>query len=211
VALLSVGPFVIALAALSGHGHRWVDILAQFVGPALVAVVLLLAAALVLRSRVAGTVAGLSLAFVIVAGTPQWFPAKGWAGEEPGFTLYFANLFVGNDDVEAIARSVREADADIVVLIEIGDRSRPGLDRVLAAYPHRVTTPRFAGGAGPSKGSSRMAFSAAARSTCRPPTSRSAPMCDRGSASMPLSSSWATGSRAPRSPTSAFHPWHKYH
>ncbi len=73
VALLSVGPFVIALAALSGHGHRWVDILAQFVGPALVAVVLLLAAALVLRSRVAGTVAGLSLAFVIVAGTPQWF------------------------------------------------------------------------------------------------------------------------------------------
>lgn len=150
VALLSAGPFVIAVAALSGHGHRWVDILAQFVGPALVAVVLLLAAALLIGSRIAGAVAGLSLAFVVVAGSPQWFPSKGWASEQPGFTLYFANLFVGNDDVEAIARSVRDADADIVVLIEIGDRSRPGLDRVLAAYPHRVTTPRFAGGAGPS-------------------------------------------------------------
>ncbi|MBX9708831.1 MAG: endonuclease/exonuclease/phosphatase family protein [Caulobacteraceae bacterium] len=150
VALLSGGPALIAVAALSGHGHRWIDILAQFVGPALVAAVILLVAALVLRSRVAGAVTALSLALVIGAGSPQWFPARGWAGEEPGFTLYFANLFVGNDDVEAIARSVREADADIVVLIEIGDGSRPGVDQVLAAYPHRVTTPRFAGGAGPS-------------------------------------------------------------
>lgn len=150
VALLSGGPSVIAVAALSGHGHRWIDILAQFVGPALVAAVILLVAALVLRSRVAGAVTALSLALVIGAGSPQWFPARGWAGEEPGFTLYFANLFVGNDDVQAIARSVREADADIVVLIEIGDGSRPGVDQVLAAYPHRVTTPRFAGGAGPS-------------------------------------------------------------
>lgn len=150
VALLSGGPALIAVAALSGHGHRWIDILAQFVGPALVAAVMLLVAALVLRSRVAGAVTALSLALVIGAGSPQWFPARGWAGEEPGFTLYFANLFVGNDDVGAIARSVREADADIVVLIEIGDGSRPGVDQVLAAYPHRVTTPRFAGGAGPS-------------------------------------------------------------
>jgi endonuclease/exonuclease/phosphatase (EEP) superfamily protein YafD len=150
LALLSGGPLVIALASLSGHGHRWVDILAQFVGPAMVAAVLLTMVALLLRSRIAGLVTGLVLMTVVTAGSPQWFPTKGWAAEEPGFSLYFANLYVRNEDVEAIARSVREADADIVVLIEIGDGVRPGLDRVLAAYPHRATTPRVEGGAGPS-------------------------------------------------------------
>jgi endonuclease/exonuclease/phosphatase (EEP) superfamily protein YafD len=135
---------------LSGHGHRWVDILAQFVGPALVAAIALFAMALVLRSKVAGGVTALVLALVVVAGSPQWFSTRGWAADEPGFTLYFANLYVQNDDIDAIARSVREADADVVVLIEIGDNARPGLDRILADHPHRVTTPRLEGGAGPS-------------------------------------------------------------
>ncbi|WP_054109910.1 endonuclease/exonuclease/phosphatase family protein [Brevundimonas sp. AAP58] len=148
--LLSGGPLVIALASLSGHGHRWVDILAQFVGPALVAATLLVGAALLLRSKVAVGVTGLVLATVIAAGSPQWLPTRGWAAKEPGFTLYFANLYVGNDDVETIARSVEDANADIVVLIEIGDGVRPGLDRVLADYPYRTSTPRVEGGAGPS-------------------------------------------------------------
>lgn len=148
--LLSGGPMVIALASLSGHGHRWVDILAQFVGPALVAALALVAVALLLRSRIALGVTGLVLATVVAAGSPQWLPTRGWAAEEPGFTLYFANLYVGNHDVEAIARSVRDANADIVVLIEIGDGLRPGLDQVLASYPYRTSTPRVEGGAGPS-------------------------------------------------------------
>lgn len=148
--LLSGAPLVIALASLSGHGHRWVDILAQFVGPALVAAGLLLAATLLMRSRVAGAATGLGLALTVAAGWPQWFPTTGRAAEEPGFTLYFANLWVRNDDIDAIARSVREADADVVVFIEIGDGARAGLDRILAAYPHRVATPRTGGGAGPS-------------------------------------------------------------
>ncbi len=152
LALLSGGPAVIAVASLSGHGHRWVDILAQFVGPALVATTLLFGAALLLRLRIASALTGLVLALVVTAGSPQWAPGKGWPTDDPGFTLYFANLYVRNGDIEAIARSVREADADVVVLIEIGDASRPGLDRILAGYPHRVATPRAAGGAGPSSG-----------------------------------------------------------
>jgi endonuclease/exonuclease/phosphatase (EEP) superfamily protein YafD len=152
LSLLSGGPLVIAVASLSGHGHRWVDILAQFVGPALVAATLLLGAALLLRFRIGSAVTSLVLALVVIAGSPQWFPDKGRPTDAPGFSLYFANLYVRNDDVEAIARSVREADADVVVLIEIGDGTRPGLDRILAGYPHRVATPRAAGGSGPSSG-----------------------------------------------------------
>lgn len=148
--LLSGGPLVIALASLSGHGHRWIDILAQFVGPALIAATVLFATALLLRSKVAGIATGLVLALVVAAGAPQWFPTRGWAAEDPGFSLYFANLYVRNDDVEAISQSVRQADADVVVLIEIGDGSRPAIDRMLAGYPHRVATPRAEGGAGPS-------------------------------------------------------------
>lgn len=149
LALLSGGPAVIAVASLSGHGHRWVDILAQFVGPALVATTLLFGAALLLRLRIVSALTGLVLALVVMAGSPQWAPGKGWPTEDPGFTLYFANLYVRNGDIEAIARSVREADADIVVLIEIGDASRPGLDRILAGYPHIVATSRIQGGSGP--------------------------------------------------------------
>jgi endonuclease/exonuclease/phosphatase (EEP) superfamily protein YafD len=141
---------VIAVASLSGHGHRWVDILAQFVGPALVAVVALFAMALANRSRVAGGVTALVLTLVLVAGSPQWFPTKGWAAAEPGFSLYFANLFVGNGDVDAITRSIRTADADIVVLIEVGDDARSGLDGILSGHPYRVVTPVHPGGAGPS-------------------------------------------------------------
>jgi endonuclease/exonuclease/phosphatase (EEP) superfamily protein YafD len=149
LALLSGGPAVIAVASLSGHGHRWVDILAQFVGPALVAATLLFGAALLLRSRIASATTGLALALVVVAGSPQWFPDKGSPTEHSGFTLYFANLYVRNGDIEAIARSVRGADADVVVLIEIGDASRPGLERILAGYPHVAATSRIEGGSGP--------------------------------------------------------------
>ncbi|WP_029415695.1 endonuclease/exonuclease/phosphatase family protein [Brevundimonas bacteroides] len=150
VALLSGGPLVIAVASLSGHGHRWVDILAQFVGPALVAATALFGLAVLLRSRSAGIATGLVLVLVGVAGSPQWFPARGWASEEADFTLYFANLFVGNGDADGIGRSIREAQPDIVVLVEVGDEARPALDAILSEFPHRVVTPRRPGGAGPS-------------------------------------------------------------
>lgn len=148
--LLSGGPWLIAVASLSGHGHRWIDILAQFVGPALVAAITLFAVALAVRSKVAVAVTALVLTLVVIAGSPQWFPTKGWAAEEPGITLYFANLYVGNGDAEAIARSIHAAEADTVVLIEVGDDARPALDRVLSEHPYRVVTPRRPGGAGPS-------------------------------------------------------------
>ncbi len=149
--LLSGGPLVIALASLSGIGHRWVDILAQFVGPALVAALLLAGAALVLRSRAAVVVGGLTCSFVVMAGSPQWFPARGWPASDQAVTVYFANLYARNDDVEAIAASVRAARPDVVVLIEAGDAVVDNLDVVLAELPYRTMTGRSVSGAGPAR------------------------------------------------------------
>ena len=143
VGLALAAPLGIALAALSGLGHRWVDILAQFTAPAMIAALLGLAAAAVLRSRVAIGLALVVCGLALAAGWPQWAPPRGAAEEgAPGFTLYSANLQVLNDDVDAIAASVAASRADIVVLVEVGARPRAEIDRILAGYPHRVLTGR---------------------------------------------------------------------
>lgn len=143
VGLALTAPLGVALSALSGVGHRWPDILAQFTGPAMIAALVGLAAAMVLRSRVVSGLAVLVSGLVLAAGWPQWAPPRGTpqAGS-PGFTLYSANLHVLNDDVEAIAASIAASDADIVVLVEVGVRPRAEIDRILASYPHRVLTGR---------------------------------------------------------------------
>ncbi|WP_339932393.1 endonuclease/exonuclease/phosphatase family protein [uncultured Brevundimonas sp.] len=134
---------LVALAALSGIGHRWVDILAQFGVPALGVALALTALTLLLRqfhAAVAYAVAALAL---VVAVWPQWMPARGVARPDtPVVRLYSANLWARNTDVDAITRSIASADADIVILIELGDAPAARLDQVLAGYPHRVATPR---------------------------------------------------------------------
>lgn len=137
--LLLAVPTGIAVAALSGIGHRWVDILAQFTGPALVLALVGLAGAALLRSRglvgASVLVCGLGLA----AGWPQWAPPRGTPVEgSPSFTLYSANLHALNTDTEAMARSIAASDADVVVLVEVGPATKAALDTVLAGYPHRA-------------------------------------------------------------------------
>lgn len=144
LALALTVPLGIALAGLSGIGHRWVDILAQFTGPAMVAAVAGLAGAALLRSRglVAAAVAICGL--VLAAGWPQWAPPRGEpeaAGE--GLTLYSANIHALNTGVEAMAASIAEADADVVVLIEVGDAPMAAIDQVLAGYPYRAANIRM--------------------------------------------------------------------
>lgn len=143
VGLALMAPLGIAVSALSGIGHRWPDILAQFTGPAMAAAVVGLAAAVLLRSRVVIGLAVVVFGLVLAAGWPQWAPTTGPPEEgSPGFTLYSANLHVLNDDVEAIAASVAASDADVVVLVELGVRPRAEIDRILTGYPHRVLTGR---------------------------------------------------------------------
>ena len=141
VGLALAAPAGIAAAALSGIGHRWVDILAQFTGPALFAVALALIAAAVLRSRMLGGVAAAVCALVLAAGAGQWAPTRGWADpSSETLTLYSANLHVSNTDVEAIAASIAASDADVVVLIEVGAAPLAAIDTVLAGYPHRLVS-----------------------------------------------------------------------
>lgn len=139
--LLSAGPLTIAFASVSAIGHRWVDILAQFVGPALIGALALLFAGLLLRLRAAIVTTGLVCFAVVVAGSPQWFPPKGWPAGDEGFTLYFANLYARNDDVEAVRASIAAAQPDVVVLIEVGQAVGSDLDTVLSGLPYRLTTP----------------------------------------------------------------------
>lgn len=141
---LLAAPAAIALSALTWIGHRWTDLLAQFTAPALAATLALTLLYAVLRLRPA-VMAGLGVtALLILAVWPQWFPRGGALPREgaPTLTLYSANLWAWNTDVEAISRSIHEANPDIVVLVELGDAPSAQLDRVLAGYPHRVLNAR---------------------------------------------------------------------
>ena len=144
LALALTVPLGIAVAALSGIGHRWVDILAQFTGLALVAAVAGLAAAGLLRSRILIGAAVLVCALVMAAGSSQWAPPRGTPADgSPDITLYSANLQARNTDVEAMAASIAASDADVVVLVEFGDAPAAAIDRVLAGYPHRAVNGRI--------------------------------------------------------------------
>lgn len=141
---LLAAPAAIALSALLRIGHRWTDLLAQFTAPALAATLVLTLFCAVLRLRPA-VIAGLGVtAFLVLAAWPQWFPRGGPLPREgaPSLTLYSANLWAWNTDVQAITRSIAEANPDIVVLVELGDAPSAQLDRVLAGYPHRVLNAR---------------------------------------------------------------------
>lgn len=141
---LMAAPAAVALSALSHIGHRWTDLLAQFTAPALAATLVLTLVCAVLRLRPA-VIAGLGVTVLLVLAVwPQWFPRSGTLPRQgaPALTLYSANLWAWNTDVEAISRSIHEANPDIIVLVELGDAPSAQLDRVLAGYPHRVLNAR---------------------------------------------------------------------
>ncbi|MFN3353530.1 MAG: endonuclease/exonuclease/phosphatase family protein [Brevundimonas sp.] len=129
----------VGVAALSGVGHRWVDLLAQFPAPALSVAVAALALALLARLTVAAGASGLSALVLAAAVWGQAVPPHAAPlPDSPRLTLYVANLHVENDDVDRIAASIAEADADLVVLVEVGPGVKAEIDRVLAGYPHRA-------------------------------------------------------------------------
>lgn len=134
-------PLGLAGLVLTGMTNRVVDILAQFPAPALAVTVGLAAAAALLRLKVGAMVGAASCLALLVAVAPQWWP-RGPAPERgaPTVRLYAANLYYLNDDVSRIARSVASAEADIVVLIELGAEAAANLGVVLADYPHRTVS-----------------------------------------------------------------------
>ena len=154
--LLAIGvlgaPLAVAVSALGGFGHRWPEILAQFTAPALFATGGVLALLVLLRLWPAVMVAVVTLALLAVAVWPQWMPDRGAAvAGSPTLSLYSANVLWQNNDVSAIAASVREADADVVILIELGNEPAGRIEEILTAYPHRVASPAIGRGGKPAR------------------------------------------------------------
>lgn len=134
-----LAPLALAAAALSMIGHRWVDILAQFTAPALTATIGLTFLAAVLKFRAAVVQGVLTCLVLLLALSPQWFPQT--PAPRPGAAsvrLYTANLYYMNTDIARMRRSIVEADADIVVLVELGEGAATDVDRLLEGYPHRT-------------------------------------------------------------------------
>lgn len=152
VRLLFAGPLGLALIALSGIGHRGFDILAQFTAPALIVTAVLTAMTALTRLKAAALHGVFACVALMIAVAPQWFP--GGPRPEPGapaLRLYSANLYYLNDDVAAMRRSIAEADADIVVLIELGRDAAVQADALLEGYPYRVASMRLDQTRGPSR------------------------------------------------------------
>ncbi len=142
-ALAAVGaPLAFAVAALSGIEHRWVDIFAQFTAPALMAALALAAGFLALRRRRWAIAASVAAALLLTAVWPEWFPPVGRpeAGA-PTVRLYSANVWTGNTDAAAVAASIRRADPDIVVLVEIGTVADQRMLAALESFPYRLGRP----------------------------------------------------------------------
>lgn len=145
-------PLTLAVAALSGSGHRWIDILAQFTAPALTATVLLTALVAIARLWRA-TAFGLIVAVtLLVAVWPQWFPAQPPVRPgAPELTLYSANVHYLNTDIDRMRRSIDQADPDVIVLVELSLQTADGIEALLGDYPHRVDATLPAQVRGPSR------------------------------------------------------------
>ncbi|WP_235562730.1 endonuclease/exonuclease/phosphatase family protein [Brevundimonas sp. Root1423] len=135
---------MLGLLALSGIGHRWVDVLFQFTAPVLI-VTALLTAALIGARMWAGTLLGLAaITALALAVAPQWFPAS--TPPRPGapvVRLYSANLQALNTDIDSIRISIFAAQPDIVALIEVGDAPAARVGQILQDYPYRIVSPRI--------------------------------------------------------------------
>lgn len=137
--LILLAPLTLAVAALSGSGHRWIDILAQFTAPALTATVLLTALVALCRLWRATSFGGLVAATLLIAVWPQWFPAQ--PPPRPGapvLTLYSANVHYLNTDIARMRRSIDQADPDIIILVELSLQTADGIERLLGDHPYRV-------------------------------------------------------------------------
>ncbi len=137
-------PTFMALVAITGMRNQYADLIAQFTAPALFATLGLGIILLLFRRRRWAAATLLPAAMLLIAVSPQWFPsASKPADGAASVRLYSANLWARNRDLDAIAASIRQADADVVMLIELGDATAPHLEALVGDYPHRIASPRI--------------------------------------------------------------------
>ena len=138
--LVLLPPLMVAVATLARLDHRAADLLVQFSAPALIASLGLVGALFLLRLTPAALSGLVICGLLLAANAPQWWPPKGPApaAAAPSISVYSANFWVYNQDMAAIARSIEAADADILILVELGEPARQQADTLFAAYPHRL-------------------------------------------------------------------------
>ena len=151
--LLGVIPVAgIGLLVLAGVDNRAVDLLAQFVSPMLVTMVMFTAGLGLFRMKAAAGLGALTALVLTLAVWPQWFPKASAPDPDAAVVrVYSANLFYLNNDTARIRRSIEAADADIVVLIELASDPAASIDELLAGYPHRAASMRLDQTRGPSR------------------------------------------------------------
>lgn len=138
-ALSLLAPLGLAILTLTGSGHRWIDILAQFTAPALSATVLVTVLIALVRLWRPVLLGLMTTALLALAVWPQWFPPTPTARPEAAeVRMYSANVFYMNTDIERMRASIAEADPDIVVLIELSIDTTGRIDRLLEGYPYRL-------------------------------------------------------------------------
>ncbi|RZJ03429.1 MAG: endonuclease [Brevundimonas sp.] len=129
----------VAAIVLSGMENQYADLAAQMVAPTLLGSAALVAALLAARLWHSAALGGVAVLTLGLAFWPQVFP--GGPSPEPGapiVRIYSANVHLENKDAVAIRRSVLDAKADIVVLVELGPEVTSRLDEILAGYPYRA-------------------------------------------------------------------------
>ncbi|RZJ39920.1 MAG: endonuclease/exonuclease/phosphatase family protein, partial [Brevundimonas sp.] len=150
--LAFAGVTIVAALIRSDVGHRWVDILAQFTAPGLLALLVAIVLVAILRLKRAVWAGFLAAVAVLACVAAQWFPPAGEPEPNaPVVRLYSANVYYLNDDVTAMRRSIEAADPDVIVLIELGREPMGRLDELLAGYPHRAGSMRLDETRGPSR------------------------------------------------------------
>ena len=137
----SLGLVGFAGLALVGIGHHLPDVFVLFAKPMLVCATAWFAL-LVLMNRRGPALLTLAACVGLLAALVPYATPTGAAPEARDLRLYVSNTWARNEDTDRLAASIQVSDADVVVLIELGDASAAALDGVLADYPHRVITRR---------------------------------------------------------------------
>ena len=128
--------FAVSFGALASRLHPLLDLLGQFLLPAVIAAAVIVPIAL-LAGRPTIAIAAIAALILNLAIAWPWLhePAKTKA-DGPRFKLLIFNVFVYNPRLDLVEKLVRDADADIVVLFEVVPRVRSKLTALERAYPY---------------------------------------------------------------------------
>jgi endonuclease/exonuclease/phosphatase (EEP) superfamily protein YafD len=133
-----LGLFLVALGAAFGRIHPLIDLFGHFLFAAIAGAILLVTLALLTGRHVTATLAVVALLTNLLIALPWLQSNAAVQADGTRFKVLSFNVFVYNPRFDLVAKLVREANADIVVLYEIVPRVRKELDALASEFPHRL-------------------------------------------------------------------------